>query len=96
MSAFLIVDTKIKDHTAYEEYKTLAKPIAEKFGGVYRARGGVMDVRETELWSPSRIVIIEFPDMNSAQAFVDSEEYAPVKPKRTDNAECTLFILEGN
>ncbi|WP_127558518.1 DUF1330 domain-containing protein [Saccharospirillum alexandrii] len=96
MSAFLIVDTKIKDHTAYEEYKTLAKPIAEKFGGVYRARGGVMDVRETELWSPSRIVIIEFPDMNSAQAFVDSEEYAPVKPKRTDNAECTLFIVEGN
>ncbi|MEP4547441.1 MAG: DUF1330 domain-containing protein [Saccharospirillum sp.] len=96
MSAFLIVDTKIKDHTAYEEYKTLAKPIAEKFGGVYRARGGLMDVRETELWSPSRIVIIEFPDMKSAQAFVDSEEYAPVKPKRTDNAECTLFIVEGS
>lgn len=96
MSAFLIVDTKIKDHTAYEEYKTLAKPIAEKFGGVYRARGGVMDVRETELWSPSRIVIIEFLDMKSAQAFVDSEEYAPVKPKRTDNAECTLFIVEGS
>ncbi len=96
MSAFLVVDTKIKDQTAYEEYKLLAKPIAEKFGGVYRARGGAMDVRETELWSPSRIVIIEFPDMKSARAFVDSEEYAPVKPKRTDNAECTLFIVEGN
>lgn len=96
MSAFLIVDTKIIDHTAYEEYKTLAKPIAEKFGGVYRARGGAMDVRETELWSPSRMVIIEFPDMKSAQAFVDSEEYAPVKPIRTENADCTLFIVEGN
>jgi len=55
-----------------------------------------MDVRETALWSPTRIVIIEFPDMKSAQAFVDSEEYAPVKPKRTDNAECTLFIIEGD
>ncbi|MEX1215955.1 DUF1330 domain-containing protein [Saccharospirillum sp.] len=96
MSAFLVVDTKIKNEAAYEEYKQLAKPIAEKFGGVYRARGGAMDVREAELWSPSRIVIIEFPDMQSAQAFVDSEEYAPVKPKRTDNAECTLFIIEGN
>lgn len=96
MSALLVVDTKIKNHAAYEEYKTLAKPIAEKFGGIYRARGGVMDVRETELWSPSRIVIIEFPDMSSAQAFVDSEEYAPVKPKRTDNADCTLFIVEGS
>jgi uncharacterized protein (DUF1330 family) len=96
MSAFLVVDTKIKNQEAYEEYKTLAKPIAEKFGGAYRARGGHMDVRETALWSPTRIVIIEFPDMKSAQAFVDSEEYAPVKPKRTDNAECTLFIIEGD
>ncbi len=96
MSAFLVVDTKIKNQAAYEEYKQLAKPIAEKFGGVYRARGGLMDIRETELWSPSRIVIIEFPDMESARGFVDSDEYAPVKPKRTDNAECTLFIVEGN
>ena len=40
MSAFLVVDTKIKNPEAYEEYKKLVKPIAEKFGGVYRARGG--------------------------------------------------------
>lgn len=96
MSAFLVVDTKIKNPQAYEEYKRLARPIAEKFGGVYRTRGGALDVRETELWSPTRIVIIEFPDMQSAQAFVDSEEYAPVKPKRQNNAECTLFIVEGD
>jgi len=96
MSAFIVVDTKLKNPDAYEEYKKLAKPIAEKFGGVYRVRGGALDVRETELWSPSRIVIIEFPDVQSAQAFVDSEEYAPVKPIRKNNAECTLFIVEGD
>ena len=95
MSAFLIVDTKINNADAYEEYKKLAKPIAEKYGGSYRARGGEMDVRETDLWAPTRVVIIEFPDMDSARAFVDSEEYAPVKPMRRDNAECTLFILDG-
>ena len=95
MSAFLIVDTKIKNADAYEEYKKLAKPIAEKYGGVYRARGGEMDVRETDLWTPTRVVIVEFPDMDSARAFVDSEEYAPVKPMRRNNAECTLFILDG-
>jgi uncharacterized protein (DUF1330 family) len=41
------------------------------------------------------MVIIEFPDMDSARAFVDSEEYAPVKPLRRENARCTLAILEG-
>ena len=96
MSAFLVVDTRIKNPEAYEEYKKLAKPIAEKYGGVYRVRGGAIDVREAELWSPTRIVIIEFPDVQSAQAFVDSEEYAPVKPKRQNNADCTLFIVEGD
>ena len=96
MSAFVVVDTKINNPDAYEEYKSLAKPIAEKYGGVYRARGGTMDVRETELWAPTRIVIVEFPDMRSAQAFADSEEYAPVKAIRNNNAECTLFIVEGD
>jgi len=95
MSAFIIVDTKINNPTVYEEYKKLAKPIAEKYGGVYRARGGAIDVIEDSLWSPTRIVIIEFPDMKSAKAFIDSEEYAPVKLLRTENADCTLFILDG-
>jgi len=95
MSAFLIVDTEIKNPDKYEEYKKLAKPIAEKYGGNYRARGGEMDVRETDLWTPTRVVIIEFPDMDSARAFVDSDEYAPVKPLRRDNANCTLLIVEG-
>lgn len=96
MSAYLVVDTKINDAEVYEEYKKLAKPIAEQYGGVYRARGGTLDVRETDLWTPTRIVIIEFPDVKSAQNFVDSEEYAPVKPMRQNNAECTLFIVDGD
>ena len=95
MSAFMVVDTKINNPEKYEEYKKLAKPIVERFGGVYRARGGAMDVRETGLWAPTRIVIVEFPDMKSAKAFLDSKEYAPVKSMRTSNADCTLFIVEG-
>jgi len=96
MSAFLIVDTKIKNPEIYEEYKKLAKPIAEKFGGTYRARGGDIDLIEDTLWTPTRVVIIEFPDSKSAGAFVDSEDYAPVKPLRIENADCTLFILDGD
>ena len=96
MAAFLVVDTAIENADEYEKYKALAKPIAEKYGGVYRARGGDMDVRETDLWTPTRMVIIEFPDMQAARAFVDSEEYAPVKPLRRENARCTLVILDGS
>ncbi len=34
MSAFLIVNTKIRDAEPYEDYKKQVKPIAEKFGGI--------------------------------------------------------------
>jgi uncharacterized protein (DUF1330 family) len=96
MSAFVLVDTQIENPDEYEKYKKLAKPIAEKYGGNYRVRGGEMDVRETDLWTPTRMVIIEFPDMKAAQAFVDSKEYQPVKPIRRNNAKCTLVILDGS
>ncbi len=95
MSAFVIVDTNIKNLEAYEEYKKLAKPIAEKFGGVYRVRGGDMKVLESDLWSPTRIVVVEFPDMASAEAFANSDEYAPVQKIRHENADCTLVIVDG-
>jgi len=95
MSAYVVVDLKIIHPEAFGEYKRLVKPMIEKFGGAYRARGGSMDVRETDLWSPNRVVIIEFPDVATAQAFLDSDEYASIKPLRTDNAESTLLILEG-
>ena len=54
-----------------------------------------MDVLETDLWSPTRMAIIEFPDMQTARAFSDSDEYAPVKHLRRDNARCTMVILDG-
>jgi uncharacterized protein (DUF1330 family) len=95
MPAYLVVDTDIQNADEYEKYKALAKPIAEKYGGVYRVRGGTMDLLESELWTPTRMVIVEFPDAQAARAFVDSEEYAPVKPLRQNNARCTMVILDG-
>jgi uncharacterized protein (DUF1330 family) len=95
MPAYLVVDTDIQNADEYEKYKALAKPIAEKYGGVYRVRGGDMDLLESELWRPTRMVIVEFPDAHAARAFVDSEEYAPVKPLRQNNARCTMVILDG-
>ena len=43
--AYLIVDTVIEDHEAYDRYKALTKPLAETFGGEYLARGGELPSR---------------------------------------------------
>ncbi len=82
MIAYLIADTNVHDAENYERYKSLARPIAEQFGGEYLARGGELRVDDDDLWSPSRLVVIAFPDMAAVDAFLDSEEYAPVKEMR--------------
>ena len=93
--AYVLVDTKISDKEKYEIYKTKPKPIAEKFGGKYLTRGGLLEVVQSDLWSPTRLVLVEFPSMDKARAFHNSEEYAEVKKIRLDHAESTLVILEG-
>jgi uncharacterized protein (DUF1330 family) len=96
MSAYLILDTKITDSAAYEAYKLKAKPIAEKFGGVYRVRGSEIDLFESELWEPTRVVVIEFPSKDQARNFYNSEEYKPVRAIRQNNAACTVFLVDGS
>ena len=95
MVAYIIADTKIENPQEYEKYKKLAKPIAEQYGGKYLARGGELEMLEDDLWSASRVVIIEFPDMDAARAFANSKEYAPVKKIRHANAKCTLALVDG-
>ncbi len=95
MPAYVLVDTKITNPDAYEEYKALARPLAEEHGGTYLARGGAMDVVEDQLWAPTRLVLLQFPDMQSARAFLDSAAYAPVKAIRHAHAQCTTVIFEG-
>lgn len=95
MAAFVIADTKIENPDEYEDYKVKARAIAESFGGTYRARGGETEVIDSDLWTPTRVVIIEFPDLESAKAFAHSEEYAPVARIRHANAKSTVIIVDG-
>ena len=95
MTAYLIADTDVHDPAGYEQYKALARPIAEKFGGEYLVRGGELRVDDDDLWSPTRLVIISFPDLAAANAFLDSDEYAPVKEMRRRYAKSTVVMVDG-
>jgi len=95
MSAYLIVDTDIHDAEAYDLYKAAARPILERHGGEYLARGGAIDVIEDGLWSPTRLVIVRFPDMASARAALEDPEYAPHRKVRQGAACATLAVVEG-
>ena len=94
MPALLIVDTAIHDPEEYEEYKAQVTPLVQKWGGTYLARGGRMQVLEDELWSPTRIVVLQFPTMEDAVGFTESDEYAPVRALRHAHARSTVVAVE--
>jgi uncharacterized protein (DUF1330 family) len=95
MAAYLIVDTLLNDANLYEQYKVKSRPLIEKFGGEYLARGGRMTLRETDLWSPTRLVLVRFPDVETANRCLDSLDYQQILPISKKSARRTAVILEG-
>jgi len=62
--------------------------------GRYLARGGALEVLEGE-WQPSRIVLFEFPDMESARSLFTSQDYAPLKALRLSCSTGHAVVVEG-
>ena len=77
------------------KYKEKVKPLIERYGGEYLSRGGEIDVLENELWEPTRMVLVKFPDKESAMNWYNCEEYQALKKIRIDNATSTSLIIEG-
>ena len=89
MPAYLIVDTQIENAEEYEKYKALAKPIAEQYGGVYRVRGGDMDVV-----APGVIATPMFSMEEKARdAFLATATQNFVIPRAGEAAEVAQAIL---
>jgi uncharacterized protein (DUF1330 family) len=91
MAAYVVVNIRIRDPVRYEEYKRLASPTVTAYGGRYVSRGAPVEVREGD-WVPSRLVILEFPTLDQAQAWWSSPEYAPAKALRQSCADTQLVI----
>lgn len=94
MAAYVIGEVEICDLEAYQEYAKLAPATIAQYGGKYLVRGGAVDSREGG-WSPSRVVVLEFPSMAQAQAWYQSPEYAPVVAVRHRAATSRMIIVDG-
>lgn len=94
MPAYIVVDISVHDPVTYETYKTLAPPSIAQYGGKYIARGGKTEVLEGE-WRPTRLVILEFPDVDAARSWWESPEYAGAKAMRNSSADSKMVLLEG-
>ena len=94
MVAYVINDMEVTDTALLEEYKKLSPATVAQYGGRLLARGGRIEVLEGT-WSPTRLVIIEFPSVERARAWVESVEYAAAKALRRRASRSNLVVVEG-
>jgi uncharacterized protein (DUF1330 family) len=94
MSAYIIADIQVTDPVAYDDYRPLAAASIARFGGRFIVRGGKVDLLEGEP-QPERIVVIEFPDADTARRWYQSEEYQTALKIRQAASRGRVLLVEG-
>ncbi len=96
MAAYIVAEIgEIHDQKLYDQYRAQTPGCIAKFGGRFLIRGGEVDVAEGH-WKPGRLVVIEFPDMETAKRFYASPEYRKILPLRLDASRGgKVIFVEG-
>ena len=71
-AVYMIGDVDIKNIEEYKKYMEKVKPMIESYGGEYIIRGGEIDALETNLWEPTRMVLVKFPNKKIAMEWYKS------------------------
>jgi uncharacterized protein (DUF1330 family) len=92
--AYVINDMEVTDPVSFDEYRKLSPPTVAKFGGRFLVRGGAVESLEGD-WQPKRLVVLEFPSLERAKAWIDSVDYAPARRLRQLSSRSRLIVVDG-
>lgn len=94
MAAYVIADVTVTDPAIMEEYRKLVPATLAAYGGRFIVRGGAHQTVEGD-WKPNRLVILEFPTLEQAKRWYDSEEYREPKAMRLRAGRTNLVMIDG-
>jgi uncharacterized protein (DUF1330 family) len=94
MPAYILAEIQVTDAAAYEPYRPLAAASIARFGGRYLVRGGKADLFEGTS-PPERMVVIEFPDADTARRWYNSAEYQAALKIRLAASRGRVILVEG-
>ena len=94
MAAYVIGEIEVTDPAGYDDYRKQVFATVEKHGGRFIVRGGKVVALEGG-WSPKRLVVLEFPDMQTLLGWYRSAEYAPLIKLRQKASRGRLIAVEG-
>jgi uncharacterized protein (DUF1330 family) len=95
MPAYFLIDIlEVTDPAKFDDYKKHVGPVVEKFGGRYLVVGALAGVVEGE-WRPTFPVLIQFPSLDQARRWYDSEDYRALKALRLAASKANAVFLDG-
>ena len=94
MAAYVIANVNVKDPALFEQYRKQVPDTLARHGGRYLVRGGQHQTLEGS-WTPARLVVLEFPSLEQARRWYDSEDYREPKALRMKCALTDVVLVEG-
>jgi len=95
MAAYGIWDTiEVLDRDKMDEYVQRVLPLVEKHGGRYLVLGGPVEAIEGD-WRPTFPVIIEFPTLEDAHRWYESDEYDELRALRFEASSGNGVFVQG-
>ena len=94
MSAYIIADVTVTDPDKMAEYRVWSTRAMQEHGAEVLVRGGEFEVLEGP-WTPSRLVVLKFPDRAAARRFYDSETYRQAREIRRDAGIMRMVVVDG-
>jgi uncharacterized protein (DUF1330 family) len=97
MPAYLIAEIIIADPVKFKEYGSKVGPTVAKHGGRVLTKPRSQTMPEGGHWKPDNVVVIEFSDMDSLNAWYKSPEYQPLKALRqaATSDQSMMFFIDG-
>jgi uncharacterized protein (DUF1330 family) len=94
MSAYVVGDINITDAATYGAHVPTALATIARFGGHIIAGGSRIELLEGEPM-PERIVIIEFPDAETARQWYRSDDYQAALKVRLASSHGRVYLIDG-
>ena len=94
MVAYMLVTVDVTDPEQYRNYTDRSPAAIAKFGGRFLARGGRTVTLEGDT-ETRRVVVVEFPSVEQAEACYNSQEYQEAKSHREGAATARFIVVEG-
>lgn len=94
MTALVMIDLTVRDLPEMTRYEGAAIALAGRFGGRPLVKELHPEIVEGQ-WSPTWLVVLEFPDRKVVRDFYNAPDYQPLKALRQTAATSNGVIVVG-